>query len=239
MILSNNYLVIDSSVSQVLSIICFFLHLQIDTLLACGGLAKNPLFLQQHADIIGILSVFLSLHLPFVCGLLLCIYISKTPHACTDRWLITQVIVCIIHMIEIYGLLVFWYDRSYNRTRLAMFVCNQILFMSRSEKSFALQRMLVEAFWHFLTQIDELVAFLLIIGSGCPIILPREKESVLLGAAILGAVAAKRYSSLFEAMKAMNAAGQVCMMVFFFPSPLNVFVSMYILQGTKRQKFAS
>lgn len=69
---------------------------KIDTLLACGGLAKNPLFLQQHADIIG-----------------------------------------------------------------------------------------------------------------CPIILPREKESVLLGAAILGAVAAKRYSSLVEAMKAMNAAGQV------------------------------
>ncbi|XP_044464910.1 FGGY carbohydrate kinase domain-containing protein-like isoform X2 [Mangifera indica] len=42
---------------------------------------------------------------------------------------------------------------------------------------------------------------------GCPIILPRENESVLLGAAILGAVAAKRYSSLIEAMKAMNAAG--------------------------------
>ncbi|KAL9442452.1 hypothetical protein AB3S75_020876 [Citrus x aurantiifolia] len=69
---------------------------KIDTLLACGGLAKNPLFLQQHADIIG-----------------------------------------------------------------------------------------------------------------CPIILPRENESVLLGAAILGAVAAKRYSSLIEAMKAMNAAGLV------------------------------
>ncbi|KAJ4709363.1 FGGY carbohydrate kinase domain-containing protein [Melia azedarach] len=69
---------------------------KIDTLLACGGLAKNPLFLQQHADIIG-----------------------------------------------------------------------------------------------------------------CPIILPRENESVLLGAAILGAVAAKRYSSLIEAMKALNAPGKV------------------------------
>ncbi|KAF8033582.1 hypothetical protein BT93_C0006 [Corymbia citriodora subsp. variegata] len=44
---------------------------------------------------------------------------------------------------------------------------------------------------------------------GCPIILPRESESVLLGAAILGAVAAKKYSSLGEAMKAMNAAGLV------------------------------
>ncbi|XP_057514652.1 uncharacterized protein LOC130796334 isoform X2 [Actinidia eriantha] len=44
---------------------------------------------------------------------------------------------------------------------------------------------------------------------GYPIILPRENESVLLGAAILGAVAAKKYSNLNEAMKALNAAGQV------------------------------
>ncbi|XP_059459981.1 uncharacterized protein LOC132189317 [Corylus avellana] len=44
---------------------------------------------------------------------------------------------------------------------------------------------------------------------GCPIILPRESESVLLGAAILGAVAARKYSSLIKAMRALNAAGQV------------------------------
>ncbi|XP_031482687.1 uncharacterized protein LOC116252513 isoform X2 [Nymphaea colorata] len=44
---------------------------------------------------------------------------------------------------------------------------------------------------------------------GCPIVLPREGESVLLGAAILGAVAAKKYPSLRHAMKAMNAPGQV------------------------------
>ncbi|KAK7329823.1 hypothetical protein VNO77_24003 [Canavalia gladiata] len=44
---------------------------------------------------------------------------------------------------------------------------------------------------------------------GCPIILPRESESVLLGAAILGAVATRKYHSLSEAMKALNAAGQV------------------------------
>ncbi|KAJ0592033.1 putative ribulokinase [Helianthus annuus] len=44
---------------------------------------------------------------------------------------------------------------------------------------------------------------------GCPIILPRESESVLLGAAILGAVAAKKYPTLRDAMKALNAAGQV------------------------------
>ncbi|XP_057415492.1 uncharacterized protein LOC130710296 [Lotus japonicus] len=44
---------------------------------------------------------------------------------------------------------------------------------------------------------------------GCPIILPRESESVLLGAAILGAVATRKYHSLREAMKALNAPGQV------------------------------
>ena len=31
-----------------------FLALQIDTLLACGGLSKNPLFLQEHVDIVGL-----------------------------------------------------------------------------------------------------------------------------------------------------------------------------------------
>ncbi|XP_048319688.1 uncharacterized protein LOC107411780 isoform X2 [Ziziphus jujuba] len=45
--------------------------------------------------------------------------------------------------------------------------------------------------------------------TGCPIILPRESEPVLLGAAILGAVAARKYSSVHVAMKALNAAGQV------------------------------
>lgn len=44
---------------------------------------------------------------------------------------------------------------------------------------------------------------------GCPITLPRENDSVLLGAAILGAVAAKKYSSLKDAMRSLNAAGQV------------------------------
>nr|ATG70941.1 FGGY family of carbohydrate kinase [Cupressus sempervirens] len=48
---------------------------------------------------------------------------------------------------------------------------------------------------------------------GFPVILPRERESVLLGAAILGAVSAKKYSTLQDAMKALNAPGQV-----FYPS---------------------
>lgn len=39
-----------------------FHYVQIDTLLACGGLAKNRLFVQEHADIIGLsLSLILSL----------------------------------------------------------------------------------------------------------------------------------------------------------------------------------
>ncbi|KAF3329647.1 FGGY carbohydrate kinase domain-containing protein isoform X2 [Carex littledalei] len=45
--------------------------------------------------------------------------------------------------------------------------------------------------------------------TGCSIILPRENESVLLGAAILGAVASNKYTTLHFAMKALNAAGQV------------------------------
>lgn len=39
---------------------------------------------------------------------------------------------------------------------------------------------------------------------------------MLLGAAILGAVASKKFSSLSEAMKALNAAGQVCFVFFLY-----------------------
>ena len=46
--------------------------------------------------------------------------------------------------------------------------------------------------------------------TGCSIILPRESESVLLRAAILGAVVAKKYLGLRGAMKALNSAGLVC-----------------------------
>ncbi|MFZ5891812.1 MAG: FGGY-family carbohydrate kinase [Myxococcota bacterium] len=44
---------------------------------------------------------------------------------------------------------------------------------------------------------------------GCRVVLPREPEAVLLGSALLGAVAAKRYASVVEAMGAMSAAGSV------------------------------
>lgn len=44
---------------------------------------------------------------------------------------------------------------------------------------------------------------------GCRVVLPREPEAVLLGASLLGAVAAGRYASVVEAMGAMSAAGRV------------------------------
>ncbi|KAL2932543.1 FGGY carbohydrate kinase domain-containing protein [Bienertia sinuspersici] len=95
---------------------------KIDTLLACGGLAKNPLYIQEHADITGL---FLSFYPPQLSNR----FPSPFPREVRD---------------ERY-----------------------------------------------------------------PVILPRENESVLLGAAILGSVAAKKYPSLHEAMKALNASGQV------------------------------
>jgi ribulose kinase len=44
---------------------------------------------------------------------------------------------------------------------------------------------------------------------GCKVVLPREPEAVLLGSALLGAVAGGRYASVIEAMGAMSAAGRV------------------------------
>lgn len=45
--------------------------------------------------------------------------------------------------------------------------------------------------------------------TGCRLHLPREPEAVLLGAAILGAVAGGRYAGVLEAMRAMGGAGAV------------------------------
>ena len=45
--------------------------------------------------------------------------------------------------------------------------------------------------------------------TGCRLVLPKEPEAVLLGSAILGAVAAGAYESVLEAMAAMSAAGRV------------------------------
>lgn len=45
--------------------------------------------------------------------------------------------------------------------------------------------------------------------TGCRLVLPREPEAVLLGASVLGAVAAGTHRTVLEAMAAMNRAGRV------------------------------
>lgn len=45
--------------------------------------------------------------------------------------------------------------------------------------------------------------------TGCRLILPREPEAVLLGSAVLGAVASGRFPDVLGAMRAMNAAGKI------------------------------
>jgi FGGY-family pentulose kinase len=45
--------------------------------------------------------------------------------------------------------------------------------------------------------------------TGCAIVLPKEPEAVLLGSAVLGAVAARRFPSVLAAMNAMNATDKV------------------------------
>ena len=46
-------------------------------------------------------------------------------------------------------------------------------------------------------------------AGGCPIILGKEPEAVLLGSAILGAVAGGVYSNIFESMQEMNSPGAI------------------------------
>ena len=46
-------------------------------------------------------------------------------------------------------------------------------------------------------------------ATGCTVLLPQEPEAVLLGAAILGAVAGRAFPSILEAMSAMSGIGQV------------------------------
>ena len=74
----------------------------------------------------------------------------------------------------------------------------------------------------------------------CAIVLPREKEPVVLGAAILGAVAALRYGSVREAMRRMNAYGEVVMpsedpsVLKYHDAKYDVFCRMYEDQKTYR-----
>ena len=46
-------------------------------------------------------------------------------------------------------------------------------------------------------------------AAGCRVVLPREPEAVLLGSAVLGAVASGDQATVVDAMGAMNGAGDV------------------------------
>lgn len=81
--------------------------------------------------------------------------------------------------------------------------------------------------------------------TGCKVILPREKETVLLGAAILGAVASKQFESVQHAMKALNAPGLVVEPATdervrkYHDAKYNIFHSLYKEQVTFREAMAS
>ncbi|MEX2344287.1 MAG: FGGY-family carbohydrate kinase [Balneolaceae bacterium] len=68
---------------------------------------------------------------------------------------------------------------------------------------------------------------------GCDIILPKEQEAVLLGSAVLGAVAACIYSTVAESMQQMNQAGKIIKpnhsrdIVLYHHSKYQVFHKMY------------
>lgn len=69
--------------------------------------------------------------------------------------------------------------------------------------------------------------------TGCPIVLPKESEAVLLGAAISGAVAAKQFPSLIAAMRVMNKADKIIQpstvanLAKYHSNKYEVFLTMY------------
>ncbi|KAH7283186.1 hypothetical protein KP509_35G065200 [Ceratopteris richardii] len=81
--------------------------------------------------------------------------------------------------------------------------------------------------------------------TGCKIILPREKETVLLGAAILGAVASKDFDSVQHAMRVLNAPGLVVepskdeRVKKYHDAKYQIFCSLYKEQVSYRELMAS
>jgi FGGY-family pentulose kinase len=77
----------------------------------------------------------------------------------------------------------------------------------------------------------------------CEVILPREPEAVLLGSAVLAAVAAKVFPGVLEAMKAMTGIGQVIVpqrsMRAFHERKYEVYRRMYADQIAYRELMAS
>ncbi|RVW29823.1 FGGY carbohydrate kinase domain-containing protein [Vitis vinifera] len=181
----------------------------IDTLLACGGLAKNPLFLQEHADIVGKYGqeegalCTKEVRERYEVGVWKAIKSSweafkdKTGFKDSGSWgprFIRQ-----LHDWELEEVDVF-FGRLHDHSIVWNWGIDDIMvWLDRKNDNF-----LVKSFYSSLaSRRAKLFPY------GCPIVLPRESESVLLGAAILGAVASKKYSSLSDSMKALNAAGQV------------------------------
>lgn len=80
---------------------------------------------------------------------------------------------------------------------------------------------------------------------GCPVVLPREKETVLLGAAVLGSVAAKKFESVHHAMKVLNAPGLVVQpskderIRKYHDAKYDIFRSLYKQQVLFRETMAS
>ncbi|KAL2612736.1 hypothetical protein R1flu_024428 [Riccia fluitans] len=80
---------------------------------------------------------------------------------------------------------------------------------------------------------------------GCPVMLPRETECVLLGAAILGAVAAKKYVCIDSAMMGLNAPGLVVQPTTdgkvknYHEAKYKIFMSLYEQQCSYREIMAT
>lgn len=79
---------------------------------------------------------------------------------------------------------------------------------------------------------------------GCSVSLPRENEAVLLGAALLGSVAAKKFGSLREAMVALSAPGLVVeasqdeQVKKYHQAKYEIFRTLYEQQVSFRKKMA-
>ncbi|GAQ91191.1 FGGY family of carbohydrate kinase [Klebsormidium nitens] len=79
----------------------------------------------------------------------------------------------------------------------------------------------------------------------CPVILPRESEPVLLGAAIVGAVAARQFESIADAMQAMNSHGKIVLPVkaeiekTYHAFKFSIFEDLYVSQVKYRKTMDS
>ena len=75
--------------------------------------------------------------------------------------------------------------------------------------------------------------------TGCEILLPKEPEAVLLGAAILAAVAAGEYSDILQAMETMSRTAKVIKpntsTLSFHEAKYELFKEMYDFQRAMRQ----